>query len=90
MSNQVKARFYLLEVTRTPYNTTGPQGLTIGEATRVKFAPVKGEPFGPATPQGQLDMLIVNPEAGAVFQNASISQQFDILITPIQAEEKHE
>jgi hypothetical protein len=84
---QVSARFYLLEVTRTPYNTTGPQGLTIGEATRVKLAPVKGEPFGPATPQGQIDMLIVNPAAGAVFQNAPINQQFDILISPVEATE---
>jgi hypothetical protein len=85
---QVSARFYLQEVTRTPYYITkSGQEMVTEEATRVKLAPVKGEPFGPATPQGQIDMLIVNPAAGAVFQSAPINQEFDILITPVQRAE---
>lgn len=84
MANQVQARFYLQEVTRTPYYTTTSPGRT--EATRVRLSPVQGEPFGTATPQGSIDMLIVNPEAGAIFQSAPINQQFDILISPVEEE----
>ncbi len=77
--SQVHARFYLTEVTRTPYYTGGETK----EADRVKMGAAQGEPFGPATPQGSIDMLIVNPEAAKVFLNAPIHQQFDILITPV-------
>ena len=72
------------EVTRTPYYTTeSGRAMTTGEATRVKLAPVKGEPFGPATPQGAIDMLIVNPEAAKVFLDSPINREFSILFTPV-------
>ena len=74
---QVHARFYLIEDGRTKFYT--------GEdAIRVKFAAVKGEPFGPATPQGTIDMLIVNPEAIAVFRDAPINQQFDVVFSSVE------
>jgi len=76
--SQVLARFYLVEVTRTPF-----YGET-KEATRVKMSAVQGEPFGSATPQGSIEMLIVNPAAAQMFLNSPINSIFDILISPVQ------
>jgi len=76
----VRARFYLYEVSRTSYYGAGENV----EAVKIKMGPVKGEPFGPATPQGTFEALIVNPEAAQVFLNAPINQQFDFLISPVQ------
>lgn len=82
--SQVLARFRLVEVTRTPYYITkSGQEMTVEEATRVKLALVKGEPFGSAPPQGNIDALIVNPEATRVFLDAPINQEFSILFTPV-------
>jgi hypothetical protein len=81
---QVSARFFLQEVKRIPYHTTNNQGNN--EATNVTLAPVQGEPFGPATPQGTIQMLIVNADAAQVFLNTPINQQFDILISPVEEE----
>lgn len=33
----------------------------------ITLHPVKGEPFGPATPSGQITMLILNPAAAEHF-----------------------
>ncbi|HEX2614007.1 MAG TPA: hypothetical protein VHL10_00820 [Nitrososphaera sp.] len=79
----VQARFFLQEVRRIPYYTSG--GNT--EATNIKLVPVQGEPFGPATPQGTIEMLIVNPVAAQVFLDAPLLQQFDIVISPAQTGE---
>jgi hypothetical protein len=76
MSTKVLARFYVVSLERVQWYNTPP-----GEALRVKLAAVQGEPFGPATPQGSLDMLIVNPAAAAVFHEAKIGQMFDLLFT---------
>jgi len=76
--SQVLTKFWLSEVTRTTYYSGGETK----EATRVKLVAVKGEPFGPATPQGNFDALIVNPDAAKVFNEASIGQEFSLLITP--------
>jgi hypothetical protein len=78
--SQVLARFYLTEVTRTPFYTGGETK----EGTRVKLAAAQGEPFGPATPQGNIDMLIANPAAAKVFNDAPIHSEFSILITPLE------
>ncbi len=78
--SQVLARFYLVEVTRTPYYTGGETK----EATKVRFSGVQGEPFGPATPQASAEMLIVNPAAAQVFLNAPINSEFSVLFTPLQ------
>jgi hypothetical protein len=74
--SSVRARFFLQEVRRVPYGNT--------EATNITLAPVQGEPFGPATPQGTIQMLIVNPAAAQVFLNAPINRQFDILVSPVE------
>lgn len=41
-----------------------------GYATQVTFSAVQGEPFGSATPSGQITMLIVNPDAQKFFADA--------------------
>jgi hypothetical protein len=82
---QVQARFFLQEVRRIPYYTSGKGDHT--EAVNIKLVPVQGEPFGPATPQGTIEMLIVNPGAAQMFLDAPILQQFDILISPAQKSE---
>jgi len=76
--SQVLARFYLTEVTRTQYYSGGETK----EATSIKLAPVKGEPFGPATPNGSIQMLIVNSDAAKTFLDAPVGQEFSILFTP--------
>lgn len=80
--SSVRARFFLQEVKRVSYYTTNSQGNS--EATNITLAPVQGEPFGPATPQGTIQMLIVNPAAAQVFLNAPINRQFDILVSPVE------
>lgn len=72
---QVHARFSITETARQ-YYWQAP-----GQANRVKLQAVKGEPFGSATPSGNVDMLIVNPEAAAVFLNAPIGAEFDVVFT---------
>lgn len=78
--SSVLARFQLAEVTRIPFWTGGQKA----EATRIKLGAVQGEPFGPATPQGSIEAVIVNPEAAQVFLDAPIGQEFNILITPVE------
>jgi len=74
---RVQARFYLVEDGRTKYYS--------GEdAIRVKFTAVKGEPFGPATPQGTIDMTIINPEAAKVFHDAPINSVFDVYFSRVE------
>lgn len=49
-----------------PYGGWGDQPKVI--ARRVAFYPVQGEPFGKATPSGNVELLIVNPEAADYFE----------------------
>lgn len=84
--SQVHARFHLIEVTRTRYWADGKAH----EAARVEFGAVQGEPFGPATPQGNFKALIVNPSAAKVFLDAPIGQEFDFIISPVKKAEGHE
>ena len=76
--SQVLGRFYLTQVSRVPYYTGGEKV----EAVKVSFAGVQGEPFGPATPQANAEMLIVNPAAAQVFLDAPIHSEFSVLFTP--------
>jgi hypothetical protein len=76
----VHARFSLTEVARVWY-WREPH-----TATRVKLQAVQGPPFGNSTPVGGMEMTIVNPEAEKVFQDASIGQQFDVIISPTKKE----
>lgn len=76
----VHARFYLTEDARVSYWTS--EGYK--DAARFKLAAVKGEPFGPATPQGTIDMLILNPEALKMFRGAELGQEFDVIFSPVE------
>lgn len=80
---QVLARFKLNEDARAGYYNNGEYN----DAARVKLFAVKGEPFGPATPNGTIEMFIVNPWAIDVFRNAPIGQEFDVVFTPVPAKE---
>jgi hypothetical protein len=83
MSNKVHARFQLNEDARASYYHYGKYT----DAARIKLFAVKGEPFGPATPQGTIDMFIVNPEAVEVFRNAPIGQEYDVVFTTVKKAE---
>ncbi len=76
--SSVLAQFYMVETLRIQYNGNPP------EALRVKFAPVQGEPFGTATPQGTLEMLIANSAAAKVFHDAPMGQKFNIEINAVE------
>lgn len=76
----VHTRFFLTEDARVSYWTSDGYK----DAARFKLVAVKGEPFGPATPQGTIDMLIVNPEALALFRGMALGQEFDVLFTPVE------
>lgn len=77
---KIHARFYLTEDARVSFWTNGGYQ----DAARFKLAAVKGEPFGPATPQGTIDMLIVNPDALKVFRDAALGQEFDVIFSPVE------
>ncbi len=90
---KIHARFRLDEVTRIKLYMPGDDGKggkwVFASGVRVKFSPVQGEPFGSATtPGGQLEMVIANPEAAAVFNNAELYQEFDAVFSPVESIEK--
>lgn len=89
MANQVQARFRLDQVTRMQgyYKAPGEQEAKVIEGSYVQLGAVQGEPFGSATPSGDLKMGIVNPAASRMFFDAPIGQEFDILISPVEAAE---
>lgn len=80
----IHARFRLVEDSRVKFWNGGQNH----NAAHVKMAAVQGEPFGPATPSGTIDMLIVNPDAVKVFRAAHLDQEFDVVITPVVVEEE--
>jgi len=78
----VHARFKLYEDARaSAYSHEG-----YVPAARVKLSAVQGEPFGTATPQGNIEMLIVNPEAFEVFRKVPMGQEFDVYFSPVASE----
>ena len=84
MSNQVHARFQLNEDTRVRCSVYKDQKYTTENGLRVKMSPVHGEPFGTATPGGELTMVIANSEAIKFFKEAEIGQEYDVVFTPVQ------
>lgn len=84
MSAAIQARFNLQEVTRVRCSVYKNQTYESVEGIRVKMNPVHGEPFGTATPGGELMMVIANPEAAILFLHAPIGQEFDFRISPVQ------
>jgi hypothetical protein len=86
---QIHARFSLQETTRikmyAPPKEPKPGGekWEVVHGVRVKLSPVQGEPFGSATPGGQLEMVIANPAAARLFHEAEIGQEFDAVFSPV-------
>ena len=80
----VHARFRLDQVTRSRgyYKAPGEEETQSVEAAYVTLNAVQGEPFAVATPTGHWTMLIVNPAASQVFFDATLGQEFDVLLTP--------
>lgn len=83
---QIHARFSLGEVARIKMYAPNPEGKDKQwvpvEGVRVKLSPITAEPFGSATPGGQLEMVIANPEVVTEFLNAHIGQEYDMLFSP--------
>jgi len=79
---QVHARFTLFEDARASAYSHG--GYV--DAARVKLAAVQGELFDTAPPQGNIEMLITNPEAARMFHDAALGQEFDVYFSPVEAE----
>lgn len=86
MSSQVHARFRLNKISRfgAYYKAPGEQEAKAVEGVYVEFGAVQGEPFGNATPSGNLTMGIANPAAAELFREAPIGQEFDLLISPVE------
>lgn len=88
--SQVHARFRLGEDARVPCHQPkkdGTGGWEQFEGLRVKLFPVTGEPFGSATPSGELTMVIANPEAAKIFKEAELGQEYDVIFSPVQKAE---
>lgn len=85
----IHARFSLERVDRMGgyYKAPGEEQAKVVEGAYVTLRAVKGEPFGSATPSGDIHMGIVNPTAAQVFHDAPIGQEFDVLFSPVQASE---
>lgn len=79
---RVHARFKLYEDARAQAYSGG--GYV--PAQRVKLSAVQGEPFGTATPQGTIDMLIANPDAAKVFREAPLGAEFDVVFSLVEPE----
>jgi hypothetical protein len=88
--DQIHARFSLSEVARIRchvFDPKAPGSWRQTEGVRVKMVPVSGEPFGSATPGGQVEMVVANPLAAQMFSSATIDQQFDFVMSPVPSEE---
>jgi hypothetical protein len=87
---QVQARFRLTEDTRVTgfsRQKKDGSGWEYINGNRVKLYPVQGGPFGDATPQGELTMTILNPEAAKLFTEAEMGQEYDVVFTPVKKAE---
>ena len=77
---KVHARFRLYEDVRaSAYSGNG-----YVSAARVKLSAVQGEPFGTATPQGSIEMLIANPDAIALFRDTPLGAEFDVMFSLVE------
>ena len=65
------------------YKAPGEQEAKHVEGAYVTLRAVQGEPFGSATPSGDIHMGIVNPTAAKVFHEARIGQEFDVIFSPV-------
>ncbi len=81
---KIHARFWLVEDGRVESSRLVEGRWETTESIRVKLYPVQGEPFGQATPSGQLEMVIANPEAAQLFRDAPIGQEFDAVFSLVE------
>ncbi len=83
---RVHARFRLHQVTRGTgyYKAPGEEEAKQIESAYVRLGAVQGEPFGSATPNGSIEMFIVNPGASELFLHAPIGQEFDVFLSPVE------
>jgi len=76
--SKVLCKFHLYSIERIPWY--GEQK----EATKFKFAPDQGEPFGKATPQGNIEMVVVNPAAAEQLTKHQINTSFYVTFEPVE------
>jgi hypothetical protein len=89
-AQKIHARFKLGEDARVPLHQQkkdGSGGWEQVNGLRVKMYPVQGEPFGSATPGGELNMVLANPAAIKIFKEAEIGQEYDVIFTPVHKAE---
>ena len=82
---KIHARFRLGETTRCRMYKPGENNKWEPvEGVRVKLSPVTGEPFGSATPSGQIEMTIANPLAAQAFLDAPLDQEYDVFFSRVE------
>lgn len=64
----VEARFHLVEV--KSHQTYGDTGFNTAKAVTITLQAAKSGIFGKASPSGRMEMMIANPGAYEVFENA--------------------
>jgi hypothetical protein len=84
MDTIVQAQFRVIEKAEVEAygNSGGGGGGSSGKPInwRLKLAAVRGEPFGSATPQGTIEMLITNPTAAERLQ---VGQAYLLTFEPV-------
>jgi len=86
----IQGRFRLNECTRIKMYAPPKEGNGQWESVegiRVKLLPVGKEPWGSATPSGDLEMVIANPIACQVFLEAPIHTEFNALFSRVEGVE---
>lgn len=86
----IHGRVILQEVTRTHCYRLKNKEYRLVEGVRIKLTPTGEEPFGSATPGGQLEMVIVEPASVKIFNDAPIGQAFDVVFSPVEEEKSEE
>jgi hypothetical protein len=81
---KIHARFHLGETARVKGSSKVDGEWRSIEMVRTKLYPVQGEPFGSATPNGSIEMVIANPDAAQVFLNAPLGQEFDVVFSLVE------
>ena len=87
--SSVICKFSLVETTRIGLyapvvDENGTKNWVPIEGVRVKLSPVQGEPFGSATPSGNMEMVIANTAASQVFLSSPIGQEYEVLLTSVE------
>lgn len=81
---KMHARFRLIETTRTMCSIYKEGKYESVEGLRVRMSPSHKEPFGVATPSGELTMLIASPDAIDMYKEAKLDQEYDFIVSPVE------